>query len=94
MHQQYPPAQHIYYGSQYSGCLKFLLYVVSFAIPLVGLILGLVYMSRPDPESKRLGQTCLIISIVSFVLICCLTVISLLSGAVPLAILPFREGGY
>jgi hypothetical protein len=66
---QYPPQ---YYGPQYSGCLKFVLYALSFFIPLVGIILGIVYMSKPDPESKSLGKICLIISIVVIVIGCCL----------------------
>ena len=66
MYPQYQ--QPVYYGSQYSGCLKFILYVLSFFMPIVGIIVGLIFMSRPDPESKSLGQTCLIISIASMVL--------------------------
>jgi hypothetical protein len=91
MYQQYPPPQQVYVGSQYSGCMKFFLYVLSFAIPLVGIILGFVYMSRPDPESKRLGQACLIIAIVGTILICCISVVASVG---PLAIIPFMEGSY
>ena len=65
MHPYYYPQQ------QYSGCLKVLLYIVSFTIPLAGLIVGLVFISRPDPESKRLGQTCMILAILSIVVWCC-----------------------
>jgi hypothetical protein len=67
----YPPPQPVYAGSQYSGCLKFVLYLASFFIPFIGIIAAIIYMSRPDPESKRLGQTCLILGIISFVLSCC-----------------------
>jgi hypothetical protein len=81
----YSPPQ---YGPQYSGCLKLFLYAVSFFIPLVGLILGLVYISRPDFESKRLGQACLILGIVSFVLSCC---VGLFFGLAPLLSIPFLE---
>ena len=91
----YGPPQ---YGPQYSGCLKFFLYAVSFFIPLVGLILGLVYISRPDYESKRLGQACLILGIVSFLISCCVGVLFSLGffGLVPFLTLPFMEdmGGY
>jgi len=74
--QGYYPQQQPYYPPppQYSGCLKFFLYVLSFAIPLAGLILGLVYMSKGDPESKSLGTACLIIAIVSTILYCCVVV--------------------
>ncbi|MDF1515497.1 MAG: hypothetical protein P1S60_16935 [Anaerolineae bacterium] len=67
-----PPPQPVYYaGPRYSGCLKFILYLASFFIPLVGLIAAVIFMSRGDPESKSLGQTCLILGIISFVLSCC-----------------------
>jgi hypothetical protein len=71
---QYPPPQPGYYGPQYSGCVKILLYGLSFFMPLVGLIAGIIFMSRPDPESKRLGQTCLIVGLLGFALWCCLGV--------------------
>lgn len=87
MYYQSPPQQ-VYYGSQYSGCLKFFLYVVSLMVPLVGVIVGLIYISRPDPESKKLGQVCLILGIISVVMACCLTVIF---GLSPLLALPFLE---
>ena len=57
---------------QYGGCQKILFYLLSFFIPIVGIILGIVYMSKPDPESKSLGRTCLILAIVAIVLGCCI----------------------
>lgn len=72
MYQPYPP-QPVYYGQQYSGCVKILLYVLSLWIPLAGVIIGIIFMSRPDPESKGLGKTCLILGIISFALTCCLS---------------------
>lgn len=86
--QQYPPPQPGYYGSQYSGCMKFALYAISFLIPLAGVIAGIVFMSRQDPESKSLGQTCLIIGIVSFVLWCC---IGAVVGLAPTLLIPLLE---
>jgi hypothetical protein len=72
MYQQYPPQQPAYYPQQqYGGCLKFFLYVLSFSMPLAGIIIGIIFMSRPDRESKSLGNACLIISIISMVLWCC-----------------------
>ena len=71
---QYQQPQPVYYGSQYSGCVKFLLYALSFFIPIVGIIAGVIFMSRPDPESKSLGQTCLILGIISIVLTCCVSI--------------------
>jgi hypothetical protein len=72
---QYQQPQPVYYGPQYSGCVKFLLYALSFFIPIVGIIAGVIFMSRPDPESKRLGQTCLILGIISIVLTCCVSIV-------------------
>jgi hypothetical protein len=81
----YYPQQPAYYGSQYSGCLKFVLYVASFFIPLVGLIAGVIFISRPDPESKRLGQTLLVLGVISILLSCCLGI------GIPLVFIPFLE---
>lgn len=91
MYPQYPPQQPVYYGSQYSGCLKFVLYAISFFIPLAGLIIGVIFLSRPDPESKSLGQTCLIVGIISFVLSCCLVMVF---GIGPAFIIPFLDWNY
>jgi hypothetical protein len=65
----YPPQ---YYGPRYSGCLKFVLYALSFFIPLVGIIAGVIYMSKGDPESSGLGKTCLIISVTAIIIGCCI----------------------
>ncbi|MEA3339454.1 MAG: hypothetical protein U9R15_05755, partial [Chloroflexota bacterium] len=86
MYPQQP--QPVYYGSQYSGCLKFILYAISFLIPLAGVIIGVIFLSRPDPESKSMGQTCLILGIVSFVLSCCLAIVF---GIAPAFIIPFLD---
>ena len=81
-YQQPPPA---YYGPRYSGCLKFIMYALSFFIPIVGIIAGIIYMSRGDPESSALGKTCLAISIVVIVLGCCVSIaLGGLSFLVPL----------
>ncbi|AIM16123.1 hypothetical protein HW35_07285 [Bacillus sp. X1(2014)] len=54
-----------------SGGLKALLYILSFFIPIVGLIIGIIWMNdQQDLEKKIIGRTCLIISIVSMVLSC------------------------
>jgi hypothetical protein len=71
MYYQPPPYPPQYYGPQYSGCLKFILYVLSFTIPLVGIIVGIIFMTKPDPESRALGRACLILSIVAIVIGCC-----------------------
>jgi hypothetical protein len=76
-YQQQPPPG--YYGPRYSGCLKIILYVASFAIPIVGIIAGIIFMSKGDPESTSLGKTLLAISIIAIVIGCCVgTVVGIL----------------
>ncbi len=53
-----------------SGGLKVLLYILSFFIPVVGIILGIIWMNDQDPEKKAIGKNCLVISILSIVLSC------------------------
>ncbi len=42
-------------------------YIVSFLVPLAGIIIGIVYYTRPDGESKRVGKNCIIIAIAVWV---------------------------
>lgn len=74
-----------YHRSRYNGCAKFLLYALSFFIPLAGFLIGLALMGNRDPESKRLGLTLLILAIVSTVLGCCV------GCTASLLLSPFRE---
>ncbi|WP_286229601.1 hypothetical protein [Neobacillus mesonae] len=53
-----------------SGGLKFLLYLVSFLIPIVGIILGIIWMNDQELDKKAVGKNCLIVAIVSIVLSC------------------------
>ncbi|MBU8914600.1 hypothetical protein BGM25_00880 [Bacillus sp. FJAT-29953] len=53
-----------------SGGMKALLYILSFFIPIIGIILGIIWMNDQDMEKKAIGKTCLIIGIVSIVLSC------------------------
>ena len=62
---QYPPPQ---YGPRYGGCLKLVLYLISFLVPFVGIVIGIIFMSRGDPESKSVGRACMIISIAVIVI--------------------------
>ena len=52
-----------------------LFYVLSFIIPIAGIILGAIYLSKPDDEMKKFGKTCLIIALIPIILlilmICC-----------------------
>ncbi|MDR6999514.1 hypothetical protein [Neobacillus niacini] len=53
-----------------TGGIRVLLYILSFFIPVVGIILGIIWMNDQDPEKKQVGKTCLIVGIVSIVLSC------------------------
>lgn len=47
-------------------------YVLSFIIPILGIILGAIYLGKPEPENKSFGKNCIIAAVVSFVVaICC-----------------------
>lgn len=43
---------------------KVLLYIVSILIPIAGIIIGIVFLLRDDPEEKRVGKICIILGIV------------------------------
>jgi len=60
---------------QISDGIKILFYILSFLIFIVGLIIGLVYYTKDDPESKEVGKMCLILAAVG-------VLVSLLCGAV------------
>jgi len=49
---------------------KWLWYVLSFIIPLLGIILGIIYLKKPEADVKAFGKTCLIVAIISIVLWC------------------------
>ncbi|WP_077213460.1 hypothetical protein [Bacillus dakarensis] len=53
-----------------SGGVKVLLYLLSFFVPVAGIILGIVWMNDADMEKKQIGKTCLIVGIVAIVLSC------------------------
>lgn len=50
---------------QISDGLKIVFYILSFLIWIVGLVIGLVYYSKPDPESKHVGKMCLLFAAIS-----------------------------
>jgi hypothetical protein len=57
---------------------KWLFYVISFLIPIAGIIIGAIYMSKPDLECKQFGKNCLIAAIAYFVVICICIILYLL----------------
>lgn len=71
------------------GWLKALYYVLSFLVAPAGVILGVVYLSREDKESKRLGRVCLGLGIAGFVVLCCCVLT--LASVLPLGLLVRRS---
>ncbi|HZG73407.1 MAG TPA: hypothetical protein VEY51_17865 [Chondromyces sp.] len=53
-----------------SGGQRTLFYLLSFFLPVVGIVLGIIWMNEQDLEKKQVGKTCLTISIVSIALSC------------------------
>ncbi|WNS77455.1 hypothetical protein RRV45_10860 [Bacillus sp. DTU_2020_1000418_1_SI_GHA_SEK_038] len=53
-----------------SGGQRVLFYLLSFFIPIVGIILGIIWMNDQDFDKKSVGKNCLLISIISIVLSC------------------------
>lgn len=51
---------------------KWLFYVLSFFIPLVGIIMGIVYMTKDNAEQKKFGKTLLTMGIVFGVVVPCI----------------------
>jgi cation transport ATPase len=56
---------------RYSQGMKILFYVLAVLLPVVGIIIGIVLMTKEDEESKALGKNVLIVGIVVLVLACC-----------------------
>lgn len=52
----------------FSTGIKVLLYLVSLFVPVVGIIIGIVLMTRDDLEHKQVGKICLILGVVSALL--------------------------
>jgi cation transport ATPase len=65
---------------RYSQGMKILFYALAVLLPIVGIIIGIVLMTKEDEESKALGKNVLIVGIVVLVLACCC---SLAAGFLP-----------
>jgi FlaG/FlaF family flagellin (archaellin) len=44
--------------------MKILFYILSLIIPLAGFIIGIIYYSKQDPESKHVGKICIVLAVV------------------------------
>jgi hypothetical protein len=56
------------YEDQVSLGVRVLLYIVSLLIPIAGVVIGIVYYTKPDRESKHIGKMCLVLAVVSVLL--------------------------
>lgn len=50
------------------GGIRYLFYLLSFFSLLIGFVLFLVWMKDPNPDKRRVGKNCLMISVVAIVL--------------------------
>jgi|GEM_PF-906666 len=46
-----------------------LFYVLSFIIPIAGIIIGVIYLTKADRELKRFGKTCLVFAAIPIALL-------------------------
>ncbi|HEX9909032.1 MAG TPA: hypothetical protein VGB78_11320 [Thermoplasmata archaeon] len=53
------PVEHV------STLVKIIVYLVSFFIPIIGIILGVVFYVNANPEYKQVGKMCLILAMVA-----------------------------
>jgi hypothetical protein len=51
-----------------SAGMRILLYLVSIFIWIAGIIIGIIFLMKPDPEYKRVGKICLILGVVSILI--------------------------
>jgi hypothetical protein len=65
-----PPAPPAGGSTAPEGGLKILLYIVSFLIPLAGIIIGIIFFTKNTPEEKKFGKMCIILAVVSIVVMC------------------------
>jgi hypothetical protein len=64
------PSQHRSYsssGSDSGGCAMLLLFIATFFIPLVGLIVGGIFAFSDDPDKKSMGTALLVFGLIMVV---------------------------
>lgn len=52
---------------QISEGMKILLYILSFLFFIVGIIVGVIYYTKPDAESKNFGKMCIVLAVLGLV---------------------------
>ncbi|MEE9456391.1 MAG: hypothetical protein V3W11_04485 [bacterium] len=57
---------------------RWLFYGVSFVVPIAGIVLGALYLSKPDAPNKEFGKYCLVAALVNFAIgfsiFCCIII--------------------
>ncbi|UCE26331.1 MAG: hypothetical protein JSW52_08195 [Candidatus Coatesbacteria bacterium] len=49
---------------------EWLFYVLSFFVQIAGIVIGAIYMGKPNEECRRFGKNCLIAAIIPILLYC------------------------
>jgi len=85
---QYGPQQQYQQPVEPLGSgMTILLYLLSFFIPIIGIIIGLIWMGAgADSERRRVGKMCLILGVLSIIL---WVVIAIVISAVWVATYPY-----
>jgi hypothetical protein len=52
------------------GGMKILLYIVSFLIPIAGIIIGIIFYTKDGAEEKKFGKMCIILAVVAIIVFC------------------------
>lgn len=67
-------------ASRSTHARRMFVYVLSFLIFIVGMIIGLTYYTKQDPESKHVGKMCIILAVVGvpFWALCVLAIAGLM----------------
>jgi hypothetical protein len=61
---------------------EWLFYILSFFVQIAGLVIGAIYMGKPNEECRRFGKNCIIAAIIPFLLYClCICIYILLTVA-------------
>jgi hypothetical protein len=80
-------------GPAPEGSTRILLLIASFILPIVGIVLGVLYLQRPDEASRHFARQALIAAIAFFVVFClcfaCYFFFILVLGFAPFFFLPF-----
>ena len=50
---------------------RWLFFLLSFIVPIAGIVIGVIYLTKDDAECKKFGKTC-IIAAVAAIVACCL----------------------